>query len=236
MWASQSVDFRGHANFLPTPSHGRNFIPRLSFVLFPLKKSKEKTHFTRQFSPQNSKPQWRISQFDPIITPFSLTPLVKTPTLQFSTQFLPLAWFLTPISFDYACEFAVASRRKKMSKAMKRFPLFFLAYESMHPSELGLFRNLKTIRALEMGLAKWGFIRIGRRGGMFLIDINWLALRRLPSLFVTWIRFGPLFFVTFEFYWIKCWWVSIFAMGVSVFRCFLWDLLGFVVVIVDRWI
>lgn len=59
-----------------------------------------------------------------------------------------------------------------MSKAMKRFPLFFLAYESMHPSELGLFRNLKTIRALEKGLAKWGFIRIGRRGGMFLIDIN----------------------------------------------------------------
>lgn len=160
-----------------------------SFLL-PLP-AKTKPSFSLHFSPHNSKPQWRNSQFDPTITPFFLAPLI--PTVHFSTQFQPLAWFLAPISFDWASGFSVASRRRKTSRAAKRLPLFFLGFESMNRSELGPFRNLKTIRALEMGLVKWVLIRIGRRGRMFPRGINWLAPLRLPSLFATWIRFVPLF-------------------------------------------
>ena len=59
-----------------------------------------------------------------------------------------------------------------MSRSTKRFPLFFSGSVSMNRGELGLLRDLKTIRAMEMEWMKWGLIRIGRRGRMFLMDIN----------------------------------------------------------------
>lgn len=58
MGASQTADFRGHANFFLTPNHGRNFIPRLSFFFFffPLKQQKRKPTSPPTFLPEAQNP------------------------------------------------------------------------------------------------------------------------------------------------------------------------------------